>query len=340
MTSYLGLLSFPAMKPKPKKKKKKEKHVIWFETCSGAQLKALCKACKLPVSGTKKELAYRVFMSSPIGDYHHTSVANLKLKCREKLIIQSGNKYDLILRLAQHEFKTGDVKAAAPTKERKEVVITPQIAYSRIEKKIKAVTLKKYQGSKRHAEVVFEMMRNLIEEHCFEGNQWIGDGKFDVRTDDLVASVELCKAIFQSFYDHCHHMQRVGYGQQDFRESLNLFGQVLQVAKSQMSTQQVEEVVDVLESIQACLPGYDLCIRSDYDACVHYSTGHGSTLDGRMGLKPTQYTIKRKAGEDAAVEAIRVVMPDYDATKRPEKKAKHLSRDIDPAFWRSMVITT
>lgn len=84
----------------------------WFESCKVEQLKELCKASKLRVSGTKQQLCQRLMTSTPETDnddndgnetasasmYSGYKQYHLKEILKEKLLVQSGTKYEQILR--------------------------------------------------------------------------------------------------------------------------------------------------------------------------------------------------------------------------------------------------
>lgn len=138
-----------------KKTKKKKTHTNWFEKLSVDELKSLCRASGLPVSGTKAALSERLCNSEVTRDYAYeyapqkmnmsyinrinysdddeggsslfapqlgakradgTSMDELKAKCRDSGLVVSGKRYDLVLRLLQHETGLGGTpKRAAGT---------------------------------------------------------------------------------------------------------------------------------------------------------------------------------------------------------------------------------
>jgi hypothetical protein len=120
--------------PRKKARKKKQTNANWFETCSIAELKQLCKAACLPVSGTKAVLVERLIQSDVANSYAYTyspergsmfvnydsdtperekkqpkgagrpnGLSNdcVKQRCREKGLLVSGKRFDLVLRLLQ-----------------------------------------------------------------------------------------------------------------------------------------------------------------------------------------------------------------------------------------------
>ena len=137
--------------PLEKKTKKKKSYNNWFEKCSLNELKSLCRASKLAVSGTKDELCIRLCNGELSSDYAYeyaperfsrarfeaempgygscdelnnnvaslppaqkgskrdTAYTNQQLKdmCRDKGLVVSGKRYDLVLRLLQNESGIG-----------------------------------------------------------------------------------------------------------------------------------------------------------------------------------------------------------------------------------------
>ena len=129
--------------PKPK-----QKYNNWFEKLTVTELKSLCRASKLAVSGTKDELCIRLCNGDTMscdyayeyapeklsrkrfeaemsssgysnaaaqlppaqqGSKRNTAYSNQQLKdmCRDKGLIISGKRYDLVLRLLQNESGVG-----------------------------------------------------------------------------------------------------------------------------------------------------------------------------------------------------------------------------------------
>src|SRR6056300_749460 len=147
----------PPLEKKTKKaNNKKKSYNNWFEKLNTTELKSLCRASKLPVSGTKDELCIRLCNGELSSDYayeyaperfsrarfeaempgygscdelfnnnnaaaaaslppaqqgskRNTAYSNQQLKdmCRNKGLIVSGKRYDLVLRLLQNESGVG-----------------------------------------------------------------------------------------------------------------------------------------------------------------------------------------------------------------------------------------
>ena len=143
-------------------KKQKKTYANWFEKLKGDELKALCRATKLPVSGTTAALCQRLcggelsapytyeyapekfsrarfeydFGSCGYGSGYENnrgpppkpaqqgskrssgySNENLKAMCKEKGLIVSGKRYELVLRLLQAESGVGGAPKRVATDE-------------------------------------------------------------------------------------------------------------------------------------------------------------------------------------------------------------------------------
>jgi hypothetical protein len=101
MSSFFGL---PPAKRQKKETKKKKTANNWFEECTVDQLKQLCKAATLPVSGTKPQLVNRLLINDNTSQYVDESAAYLKDQCRKKGLKVGGKKIDFVLRLLQDQF--------------------------------------------------------------------------------------------------------------------------------------------------------------------------------------------------------------------------------------------
>ena len=144
----------PPLEKKAKKEaKNKKSYNNWFEKLNTIELKSLCRASKLPVSGTKDELCIRLCNGELSRDYayeyaperfsrarfeaempgygscdefnnnnaaaslppaqqgskRNTAYSNQQLKdmCRNKGLVVTGKRYDLVLRLLQNESGVG-----------------------------------------------------------------------------------------------------------------------------------------------------------------------------------------------------------------------------------------
>jgi hypothetical protein len=181
-----------------------------------------------------------------------------------------GSKYDLVLRILYDEYQTGTAKRAATEvvtdeatgettqvlKKKRKTTATPQRLYERVCKKIEAVQQKKYQsnyGSKDHSVDVYMLMKTLIQEEVLDNKAII--------TNDPILALELAKAPFQALYDHWSTMERPGYGSYHFQYSLKSLDTVLVAIQPRLSTDQIEELVCLLESVEACVKGYYIILH-------------------------------------------------------------------------------
>ena len=207
-----------------KKSKKKQKKENWFEELNAGQCKELCKAVKVKCSGTKKDIIERLLDQEFLVQYainfkgYMIKIDALKDECRERMLQVSGNKFDLVLRIVQHEHGTGGdtLKRAATSivvdetsgiekhvaKKRKPSKPSPSTMYTRIQKKIRSCSQKKYQshwGSKSHAPDVCSFVHSLLE-------------SLDnyTKTDPKLV-VDGCYAIVSSFVENFDDFDRPGY---------------------------------------------------------------------------------------------------------------------------------
>ncbi|KAL3910329.1 MAG: hypothetical protein SGARI_002176, partial [Bacillariaceae sp.] len=292
---------------KKSKKTKKKKLANWFEGLKVPQLKELCKAVMLPVSGTKAELVDLLLNCYPANDLSSYRVAGLKELLKEQMLIQSGTKYEMVLRLLHDKFGTGQAKrAATETKvdpstgqevqvlKKRKTTPSPKMIYTRVSKKMQAVTQKKYQthfGSKGHSPDVYNLMNDLIRDHCIKEKV--------VESDPRLAE-EMARSVFQAFYDNWSVMERTGYDTDVFRQALDAYGVVLKAVRPLFSATEIEKVVSLLENIEASVSGYCLAKRFDTDASVYYSTGDGKedTWMTAKDKKDKGYDVARYKGEN------------------------------------------
>jgi hypothetical protein len=298
-------IAFPNKKTAKKSHKKRLDN--WFEGRTCQELKTLCKAVpQLPVSGTKPQLVKRLMETEFTANLEYKNLNSLKEKCRERLLQVSGSKYDLVLRIMYDKYQTGTVKRAATDvvtdettgetmqvlKKKRKTAPTPLRLYEKVCKKIESVRQKKYQshyGSKTHSGAVYMVMETLIQEEVLDNEAMI--------TNDPILALELAKAPFQALYDLWSTMERPGYDSYSFGESLSKLDKVLVAIKPRLSTEQIEDLVCLLENLQACVSGY--CIDE----------------------------------ENVIGKCIRTVMPGYDKENRGATKAKSLTSEMRTMAW-------
>jgi len=202
---------------KKKKTKAKKSFNNWFEKLQVEELKSLCRATGLPVSGTKAQLCDRLCNGELTSDFAYEyapermSMARfeadfdgynygrpaqqgskrssgynnkeLKAMCREKGLIVSGKRYDLVLRILQGKTgKGGAPKRAAvdedgkPKKRAKSMKVPNEAAIEKIEERLKKKffppreTKFKWSNNKHkyHPTDCIKFANDLLDKEVFE----------------------------------------------------------------------------------------------------------------------------------------------------------------------------
>ena len=126
---YLGLGPYEGVVKgyRKKKKSKKQPKANWFERLTVDEIKQLCRAAKLPVSGSKGDVVSRLLDSDATSHFGSerraasfswktgtfnmgkdgVSVDDLKRELRNLSLPVTGSKHALVLRLLQHTHGTG-----------------------------------------------------------------------------------------------------------------------------------------------------------------------------------------------------------------------------------------
>jgi len=342
--------------PKKKRRKGKKKNPFrhWLENCTVLELKTICKAAKLPVSGTKIVLRQRLHRETITGSLVEMSLPGVKLQLKQQGLVQSGNKCDGIVRLLHAQLGTGEeankkrssnttatatdaapagagTATQPPKKVSNKTTPSPKMMYTRVKQKMHAVAQKKYQthyGSKNHAPDVYYLMKQFVKNHALD----------QVMTENPKLAEEMARSVFQAFYDNWHVMQRVGYETQDFRDSVDYYGQILTAVRPQLTAAEMNDIMSLLESIETSVRGHDLHKRLDSDPCVFYSTGEG-TKESLFSIGET-YDYKNNAryeGENVLEQTIRIVMPHYNKESGNAKGGNH---HLQGAMLEGMVLTS
>ncbi len=207
-------------------------------------------------------------------------------------------------RASKEVFLDETVGKEEQVRKKRRINIKPQTVYSRIEKKIKAVSQKKYQshyGSKGHAGDVFEMLINLIDQFCIENNK--------IQTDPILA-FNIAKAGFTAVFDHWPTFERPGYASWQCKQAFSKFGVVLNAALGQkvLSSEDLESTVELLEDINACMNGYGINESYEINEKGHYDYGKKYNIIERIIL---------------------ILLPDYDRESRtytPNRKLLNSDR--------------
>lgn len=305
---YFDMLGYGQLgRRKKTKKSKKKKADNWFETLTVTQLKDLCKAANFKISGTKADLCNRLLADHYTRDFSIATIFFLKRALKDQMLVQSGDKYTQVLRLIHNEKGTGQVKRAATemtidnstgeqvqTLKKRKINPKPETMYTRVEKKIKAVSQKKYKsryGYKRHAPDVFDLLGDLMKEFCIQSCV--------METDPLLA-FRIVKSGFEALYDHWQVMENPGYAGFESEMAFQKLETILKVVKEALSSEDIEEMVVLLENVNACMKGY--CINMSYGGENNNNIIH---------------------------QAIRIIMPTYDEKSRTTTpKGKCLESDL------------
>lgn len=329
-TGLFGAYSYGLQYGKKKKKAPKKKLDNWFESCSVDQLKQLCRACKLTVSGTKATLVNRLLQApnEKVVNYMNERVYWLKECCKKGLLSQSGNKFDLILRLLQVEHGTADasLKRAATelqvtkdpvtgeavervvAKKKRKATPSAKTFYSRVEKKIHAADQKKYNSSnyatKTHAPDVASLMCELLQEVAPY-----------VATDPKLA-LALITAICTSLADNYSYMEsrsRLGYMHEGFfgfacKLSEYMFGGANPLAEN-MSEQEKSDMVEWLLDLSGSLRNY--CVEN-YSKTTLESVAKQLVA---FGKEPCEYDVSGVAVTTAVTTSDVAKMPDGPSAK-------------------------
>lgn len=247
----------------------------------------------------------RLLTDKTVSYYGFSGNGLLKQDCKEHMLVQSGNKYDLLLRLLHHTLGTGTAKRVATEtviidggkelqvlKKRAKTILKPETLYTRVQKKIHSVQQKKYQS----------------------------DSKLTETNPHLVFS--MTKAVLQAFYDHWPYMERPGCGSDVFSEGFMVqLETVLKAIQPHLSEQQVTSMVNLLELTEGGVAGYGLEVkhvrRRDVEKVSEWSS--------------KAYEVVRK--ENTFVNTIRVLRPAYDDKNRTHKPGCSLHRDTRGILW-------
>ena len=308
-----------------KTKKSKPRKDSWFEECTVDQLKQLCKACKMPVSGAKGALVSRLQendFSSGFGGNRRSSNAlfgpcgnvvtidQLKALCRTQLLAVSGKKFDLVLRLCQNEHKTtgrgetlkraaqsqqvvtttadGETVVQHVAKKRKPSKPSPKVFYTRVQKKIRAcLTQKKYQTHLGSKGHPLDVTI-LMESLMKEAEEF--------RDSEPVLLLDCYQSIISSFVENFQDFTRPGYLEDIDSIASRIQDNLMQVWE-QLPPSGVNKMARALEDLAKEVSGY--CLLEGYDmekAVEQLRKGPSSLLqkdapnapeDGNDGTKPS-----------------------------------------------------
>jgi len=303
---------------KPKKQPKEN----WFEELNATQCKELAKASKLKLSGPKKDLVQRLADHDFVGRFggnkkakrwmsgDMVTIDELKGECRKRLLQVTGTKYDLVLRIIQHEHGTGgdSLKRAATEittdgngnttqviKKRKPSKPSPSTFYTRVQKKIIAVDQKKYQsyyGAKAHAPDVCDLMSELlqsIEPHT--------------GTDPKLV-IDCCRSVVSSFVDNFGFFERAGYCE-DLEGMADTIVDYANDVRSKVAQEELDDLAKTMIEWRDIIDPYGGFMDYDMEktACIIRQGHEASTLDSTDSNKKTPAKNESELPTETAKEA-------------------------------------
>lgn len=221
----------------------------WFLDCSHSQLKELCEACKLDVSGSKVTLANRL-RDNP-ASCRFASNENLDYcieMCRLYSLKDSDNAFDMILRILQYEHGTSG-KASK---------LKPSAFAKKIKRAMLSSTQIQYQsdwGRKQHGPDVMAILHRFFRQ-----------ADAYVATEPILAYM-LFEAIFKSFTDNLHAIEHPEYinGMEYIVHSLHADFTLLKPA---LDSEQKISACDWLERFQSVCQSSNLLEHVDEDRNV------------------------------------------------------------------------
>jgi len=278
------------------KKSKKKPKDNWFERIKADELKQICRAAKLPIKGTKKDIIARLLENDGTSEYAAegkwigTTVESLKAKCKERYLVQSGTKLTLVVRIVEHDHSSnpdanstmlaaakkrsapsdnGDgadvdgIVAAKKKRKRAPPRPKPEKIYVKVQKKVESVRQKKYQshwGSKSHATDVYSFIAHTIFDEEIENKGF-------VEKEPLFA-LQLAKSALTSLSDNWTTMERPGYDEdyiQCFSSSLEKIIEAC-ISKNLIDEEMRSEHLEWIEKLDSKLEPFGLgCDYGDGD---------------------------------------------------------------------------
>ena len=259
-------------RPSSKKKKTKAKKDNWYERLTVDELKQICRAANLPVTGTKKVIIERLLNNESTNDYAWEgqaigcNVGQLKSRCQERNLVQSGTKLSLVLRIVQYDHGSAPEATAAATKrpapqnadgaaaKKKRKPAKPDLEkiHDKVLRKIESCSQKKYQshyGSKCHSPEVYSCVNDIIQNECFE--------KKYVESDPLFA-LDIAKSALVCLADNFDSIQRPGYDEDYIQCFCANLERILIAAKSLMDDEKKNATLRWIEKLESVLAPYGL----------------------------------------------------------------------------------
>eukprot|EP00986_Skeletonema_menzelii_P011152 scaffold5669_cov144-Skeletonema_menzelii.AAC.15 len=292
------------------------------ERLSLDQNKQLCKAAKLRHGGTKKDLIERLLDNEQTsqygleGNFFSLNVESIKQLCRARNLQVSGQKFDLVLRIlhcdngttpegttlkraaiqivSQVDAATGQLVEKHVPKKRKKAAPSASRAYSRVQKKIEAVTQKKYQshwGSKTHSCDVYELVANLLTSEAIPN-----------LTKDPRLALDIAKAAITSLTDNFNTIQRPGYDDNgDLGTIDSSLRTIAEKVKPLLSEEEKEEFAGWIEEWDSIGEPYGLTMDTDLLQTVAFIRGNDGSQKSEEGIderKPAAKPTKPDGGQE------------------------------------------
>ncbi|KAL7525452.1 hypothetical protein ACHAXR_002886 [Thalassiosira sp. AJA248-18] len=291
-----GGFNFGGIRARKASKPKKKAKDNWFERLSLDQNKQLCKAAKLRYGGSKKELIGRLLGDEQTnkfaweGKVIGMNVESIKALCRGRNLQVSGNKFDLVLRVLHCDNGTTPEgmtlkRAAAPSsattnatvakKPRKTPALSAKRVYTRVQKKIEAVTQKKYQthwGSKSHSCDVYDLVAEILYADIEKS-----DEKY--LTNDPKFALSIAEAACTSLTDNFETMERKGYDDSGSWSSIDSsLRRIVEAAKPLLTADEKEAAAEWIEAMYDEANEHCLVEDSSFEETCQFLRSDG---DGR-----------------------------------------------------------
>lgn len=267
MSSYakrvLGLKSLLGHPRKSKRSKYSYVSEEWFDSLSKEELKQLCQAAKIKVSGNQRDLIKRLDGDERTKMYGVATRQKCVDMCRDRFLSVAGNKLCLAIRILTHDSgvaaNTCPIKIvtllaekderntdpAVGTNEKATLPLSTHTLYEMVEKLVLSVkTIEKYSSTEKenatHAPDVYTLMQKLIHQECIE------KGLLEHNPSQALESAE---AVIMAFNDRFEHMEYPANGHEDFLALCESLNEVIEGVKTYLSLEQIEATMEWLEEL-------------------------------------------------------------------------------------------
>lgn len=276
MSSYakrvLGLKSLLGHPRKSKRSKYSYVSEEWFDSLSKEELKQLCQAAKIKVSGNESDLIKRLDADERTKMYGVATRQKCVDMCRDRFLSVAGNKLCLAIRILTHD--SGVVANTCPikiatllvektepttdfavgTNEKATLPLSTHTLYNMVEKLVLSVKTKaKYSSTEKenvmHAPDVYALMQKLIYQECIE------KGLLEYNPSQALESTE---AVIMAFNDRFEHMEYPANGHEEFLALCESLRAVIEAVKSFLSLEQIEAALEWLQELFVNLVRFDI----------------------------------------------------------------------------------